>query len=151
MTGEDFDEDKVKKLARQAWEAAARSDWEAAGAGLEDIAARCGSDGIYLAIMIFCDTCITATFGTKGPPSDASMAPAWVDSDSGMVYTEAAEVMPSVRWAGQILTARAVLDRDGFDALIHAIPDDPLICGEYVMALLTTSVLTYQKVRSGGN
>ena len=64
------------------------------------------------------------------------------DAETGRVHLGTEGVPDRVRWAGQLIVARAALDKPMFDALIMSLPEDKAVVGSYVGAVLETVAVT---------
>jgi len=149
------DRAKAAGLATRAYHAAVREDWPAASAAMAE-AGRQGPNVIALVLAAFCDTTLSLQREMRGMPppgdgvaEDGLVRPVWVNADTGKVTADADGLPPAVRWAGQLVAARAALDFDGFQALLLAMPADGLKRGEYATALLM-SCATLAKAGTGG-
>jgi hypothetical protein len=135
---------KARNLAERAYHAAVREDWAAANLAMAE-AGRQTPNVIALVLSMFCDTIIGLQRarmglppGEDGVPEDGPVRPGWFNADTGQMTMDAddAGLPAAVRWAGQLVAARAALDFDGFQALLQAMPADGFKRGEYANALL---------------
>ena len=120
-------------LAGAALQGAVAQDLPATAAAMNAISAEYGSEGLTEAIIAWCDA-LTA-------------GPGWVD-ETGLART-ADDVDPQVRWAGRIVMARAREDKDTFDALIAALPDDGMAGSQHLAVLLNLIAKTLHPATSG--
>lgn len=131
--------DPVMSLTAEAVQAAVNDDDDTALTAVKTVIAEHGRNGLHLMLTALADWSVQAQAqgaGREAPKGGAkSAAPAWVDPDTGKVTTDAAEVDPPERWAGQFLAARAAMDHEMTKALTLAMPDK---CGAHVHALVQT-------------
>lgn len=74
---------------------------------------------------------LDAALKYMGPPPSAvrnaeghpRVALAFYDAEAGVI-TDASQVRPETAWAGQLLAARAAMDREMFVGLVDSVPDD---------------------------
>jgi hypothetical protein len=144
------DRAKATDIATRAYQAAAGGDWPAANRAMAE-AGRQTPNVIALVLTRFCDTIIGLQRDITGMPpvadgadTDGPVRPLWFNADTGQATMDAdAEDLPAaVRWAGQLIAARAALDLDGFQALLSAMTDDARQRGEYANTLLMTCAAT---------
>jgi hypothetical protein len=133
--------DRARELAAVALYAAVRGDCPEVNRAMQAIDAETGGTGTLTALVAWCDTLITAQRRAAGLPDDPvpgeeAARPGWVDSGAAQVTLDAGDVPPAARWAGQLVAARAALDRDGFNALLTVLPADRKARGAYAGALL---------------
>jgi hypothetical protein len=134
-------------LAGVAMQLAMQRDWDAAGdvvGAISDI----DDDGVGLAMVAWCDGVIMVHPG--GDDDDELI---WVEGtygdDGKVTYDEDAnrqsadDVPPEIAWAGQLCAARRRWDKDMFDALMSAVPEDPT---RHVTALLNVTSSTLSAV-----
>jgi hypothetical protein len=135
----------VIKLATTALHAGMRGDWPAATRATQAINDRHGGDGLLAAMLAWTDTFIHHRIGAF--VSDKPVALAFQSVETGEIES-ADEVRPEIRWAGQMITARATDDKATWDALLGAVPQDPKVIGAHVGALLETIVLGLRGTQS---
>lgn len=143
---------RAREFATRALHAAMREDWDAASAAMTSLSAETGSDGVLWAVLRFCDTIIGRQLAMQGLPGDAwdgGVRMSWLNTDTGAVG-HAGQVPDSVRWAGQLVAAKAAQDEATFRALIATMPDDDRGRGRYVGALLQSAAITANMARAGG-
>jgi hypothetical protein len=126
-------------LAAYALHDARAGDYAAASAHVRQLNAECGGTGTMIAVVGWCDT-LAAHSGIS--EDSGPLALAWKDAETGRIHVGAEGVPDRARWAGQLIVARAALDKPMFDALIAALPDDKAVVGSYVGAVLETVAIT---------
>ena len=135
---------RVMFLAGAALQASVDQDAPATAAAINAISAEYGGEGLTEAIIAWCDT---LTRAHPLPPEEispgpaGSVTPAWPGA--------ADDVDPQVRWAGRIVMARAREDKDTFNALIAALPDDGMARSQHVAVLLNLIATNLRPVSSG--
>lgn len=139
--------DRAKELTAQALHAAMREDWPAATRAMQAVSDETGGEGIYWALRMLCDTAIDAQ-GLTGREG-AVFRPGWVDVSTGKVQLDADAVPVHHRWAARLVTARAAMDKDAYDALLAGMPGDARERGEYAGALLTGTALALRQAMGG--
>lgn len=134
--------EQVRELAARAMNAVIREDWDAARTAMLELG-RSDPVSRALALMMFCDTAISAQRTVQGlaPLEDGeavagTVRPGWLSQDTGTLELDADAVSPELRWAGQLVAARAAKDADAFSALLSALPRDGRERGRYAAALL---------------
>jgi len=131
--------DRARTLAAYALRDARAGDYAAASRHVRELNAECGSTGAMIAVRGWCDT-LAAHSGVS--ENSGPLALGWKDAETGRVHLGTEGVPDRVRWAGQLIVARAALDKPMFDALIAALPDDKAVIGSYVGAVLETVAIT---------
>ena len=131
--------ERARTLAAYALRDARAGDYTAASRRVRELNAECGSQGAMIAVCGWCDT-LAAHSGIS--ENSGPLALGWKDAETGRVHLGTEGVPDRVRWAGQLIVARAALDRPMFDALIKALPDDKAVVGSYVGAVLETVAVT---------
>lgn len=131
--------DRARTLAAYALRDARAGDYAAASRHVRQLNAECGSAGAMIAVIGWCDT-LAAHSGIS--EKSGPLALGWKDADTGRVHSGAEGVPDRFRWAGQLIVARAALDKPMFDALIGSLPDDKAVVGSYVGAVLETVAVT---------
>ena len=91
-----------------------------------------GTDGLITAVLAWIDTYIARVWPQHTPGQRVRVR--WYHVPDDQVET-ADEVSPSVRWAGQLIAARAVDDEPTFMAILRS-PAEGVQLGDAVMALL---------------
>lgn len=134
---------RIMFLAGAALQGAVAQDLAATAAAMNAISAEYGSEGLTEAIIAWCDT-LTAAYPL---PAGDLTGTGRVD-ETGLART-AEDVDPQVRWAGRIVMARAREDKDTFDALIAALPDDGMAGSQYLAVLLNLIAKTLHPATSG--
>lgn len=119
------------ELAGHALTCGVRGHWKQAAGIVQQIGDETGSDGVYVALLGWCDTYLDI----KGVPAAGSVNIAFQELGSGAVGS-ADEVPGEVAWAGRMLAARAADDPDNWDALCDALPEDGQAVARHVMRLL---------------
>jgi hypothetical protein len=149
------DRDAARILAAAAFHAALAQDWPAANKAMNE-AGRASPNVIALMLVTFCDTAIAAQREMAGLPpledghGEEVARPGWFNVETGQLVTDADAMPPALRWAGQLVAARAALDYDGFQALLSAMPSDGFKRGEYAATLLEGCAAMTALVRRGG-
>lgn len=111
---------KSRRLASEALSYARQGKWAAAGAAMQAVYDQHGELGLETMMMGLVDTVVSV----MGRPQPGTVVmPMWFDTTDGQFGT-ADEVPPRVRWAGQLIAARAADDPDGFYALVHSFSSD---------------------------
>jgi hypothetical protein len=131
--------DRARALAATALACARKGDWQAASGHVQQLGSECGPDGTLYAVMGWCDT-LAAKQGID--ENSGPLALGWRDEDTGRFHLGGEGVPDRIRWAGQLIVARAALDEEMFWALIKALPKDPRVVGDHVGALLETVAIT---------
>jgi hypothetical protein len=131
--------ERARTLAAEALAFARRHDWPAANSRVQALHSECGPDGTLFAVVGWCDT-LAAAQGIN--ENSGPLALGWRDQDTGRVHAGTDGVPPRIRWAGQLIVARAALDEATFFALIKALPKDRKIVGDHVGAVLETVAIT---------
>ncbi len=125
------------KLATTALHAAQQDDWDAVKrnvTALSDL-----DDGSLMsAILAWCDTCLAS----QGISMDGTTPVQVKWREQGTEDEQGADdVRPAVRWAGQLINARAADDDAAFIAHMRAIPEGAEF-GHHVMTLLQCIAVT---------
>lgn len=131
--------ERARTLAAYALRDARAGDYTAASSHVRQLNAECGSQGAMIAVCGWCDT-LAAHSGIS--ENSGPLALGWKDAETGRVHLGTEGVPDRARWAGQLIIARAALDKPMFDALINALPDDKTVVGSYVGAVLETVAIT---------
>jgi hypothetical protein len=146
---------RARHLALEALVAAMGEDWPVASAAMRALGAETGTEGLATALLAWCDTLIAAqrrAMGLPDEPQDGEAArPAWLNGATGRVALNADDAPPAARWAGQLVAARAALDREAFAVLLAAMPKDPKARGEYAGALLQGCAMTARATLDGAS
>lgn len=143
---------RARELATAALHAAMREDWTGASKAMRSLSEETGSNGVMFAVLRYCDTIIGRQLAMRGLPDDAwdgGVRMAWLNVDHGTLG-HAGQVPDSVRWAGQLVAARAAKDEAAFRALIGAMPDDDGERGKYVGELLRSCAITANMAKAQG-
>ena len=138
----DIERERGISLAADALQAAMAEDYGRAKTAIVAINDELGGEGLTLAIVAWSDTLVAQYRKATGTPDDAPVRMAWQDADTGDISATGNDVSPEVRWAGQVVAARAALDKAGFNALLRNLPRDGWAIGGYVSALLNSVSLT---------
>jgi hypothetical protein len=128
---------KSVRLAAEALRAAQADDWEAVRAAVQRIGDECGSEGLSVALLAWCDTYID--HATDGKP-EVVKAPqvAHMDVETGRLERDGdADLREDRRWAGRMLSARALMDHDAWVAAVQDMPLDGAEIGRYFTTLLS--------------
>jgi hypothetical protein len=139
MTGTDPIRERARTLAAYALHEARAGDYAAASKHVRMLNAECGSQGTMLAICGWCDT-LAAHLNLD--ENSGPLALAWKDVETGRIHAGTEGVPDRARWAGQLIVARAALDKPMFDALIKSLPGDKAVVGSYVGAVLEAVAIT---------
>jgi len=125
---------KAVRLADAAVRAEADERHDAARDLIVRISNECGAEGLYLALLRWCD--IFADHVYDGPwTGRVNMQMLQVDS-----VTEGAHEAPSEAvWGGRLVAARAAHDGPAYDALIDEMPE---VNGPYIAAVMKSTALT---------
>ena len=107
--------ERARILAAYALRDARAGDYAAASRYVRELNAECGSQGTMFAVNGWCDT-LAAHSGIS--ENSGPLALGWKDAETGRVHLGTEGVPDRVRWAGQLIVARAALDKPMFDALI---------------------------------
>lgn len=140
---------RARELTTGALHAAMREDWPAASQAMQALASETGSTGVTWALLRFCDTILGAQQRMRGLPDgtwEGGAAVKWFNTEDGTVG-HAGQVPDSVRWAGQLVAAKAARDEGMFRALLGAMPGDDAGRGRYVGALLQSCAITANMAR----
>ena len=131
--------ERARTLAAYALRDARAGDYAAASKRVSELNAECGGAGVMIAVAGWCDT-LAAHTGISENSGPLTLG--WKDAETGRVHLGTEGVPDRVRWAGQLIVARAALDKPMFDALIMALPEDKTVAGSYVGAVLETVAVT---------
>lgn len=131
-------------LAGAALQGTVDQDAPATAAAMNAISAEYDGEGLTEAITAWCDT-LTAALPLAPGGDLAGLG--WAD-ETGQARTTG-DVDPQVRWAGQIVMARARKDKDTFNALIAALPDDGLAASQHLAVLLRLIATNLHPATSG--
>jgi hypothetical protein len=135
---------RVMFLAGAALQGSVDQDAPATAAAINAISAEYGGEGLTEAIIAWCDTLTAARpLPREGlsPGPAGSVEPDWPSA--------ADDVDPQVRWAGRMVMARAREDKDTFNALIAALPDDGMAGQQHLAVLLNLIATNLHPVTSG--
>lgn len=144
--------ERARELVTLSLHAAVREDWGAARDAMQALSDETGSDGILFALMRLCDTIIGHQLRMRGLPPDAwdgGVKMGWLNTDDGTLG-HAGQVPDAVRWAGQLVGAKAAKDEAAFRALMAVMPADGNERGRYVAALLESCAITVKMNLAGG-
>lgn len=139
MTDTGSIKERARTLAAYALRDARAGDYTAASKHVRALNAECGSQGTMFAVCGWCDT-LAAHLNLD--ENSGPLALGWKEAETGRVHAGTEGVPDRVRWAGQLIVARAALDKQMFDALIKSLPDDKAVVGSYVGAVLETVAVT---------
>lgn len=149
MSGANDRRKRITGLAAIALGDAVAGDMQAAMNTVKQISDQTGGSGLEYAMRAWCDSLIGPMRRAAGTPDDALIRPAWVNSESGQVSLNADDVPAEDRWAGQMISARAAMDKDNWNALMAALPRDGFAIGDYICALLGMVAATLRAVKAG--
>lgn len=150
MSGANDKRKRITGLAAIALRDAVAGDMQAAMNTVKQISDQTGGGGLEYAMRAWCDSLIIPMRHATGTPDNAVIRPAWVDADSGHVDFNADDVAAETRWAGQMISARAAMDKDNWNALMAALPRDGFVIGDYICALLGMVAGTLQALKTAG-
>ncbi|WP_158566509.1 hypothetical protein [Micromonospora craterilacus] len=138
---------KARRLAATALHAAIDQNWQRASAAVERISAECTGEGLWDALVGWCDTFMAHAVG--GDPKFGKVRLAGWNVATGAVGEE--PPTPYGRWAQDLIGARAAGDLDAFQAEVQRLNDvdDGRERGRYVSALLTSIALTMRSLPRG--
>ncbi len=130
---------KPARLAFAALRAAQANKWETATDYVKRISDECGGEGLSVALRAWIDTYVD--HATDGDHSPRAGRLAFVNTEDGKAETSDAERIPDrIRWAGQMIEARAAKDQAAWSNLVAAMPADGLEIGRYISAVLEVCV-----------
>lgn len=137
---------KPVRLAAAALTAAIDDDWRRATDAVSRLNAECGGDGLWTALLGWCDT--VAAHAVGGTPEFGKVRVAAWTVETGAVNQAVPE---RTQWAMDLIAARANGDLDMFTALVQRLNDidDGLERGRYVSALLESAALTIRHLPRG--
>lgn len=137
---------KPVRLAAAALDAALAQQWPRAERALQRLNAECDRHGLATALIGWCDTLIVHTTGGDTDPGKVRMS-AW-NVDTGAL---GGEVRPTVRWAMELIQARASMDIDAFQAKLDELNaiTDGFERGRYAVELLQSVALTINSLPRG--
>jgi len=138
--------DRGIRYAAEALHAAMQDDPARAQAAILAINDELGGEGLTLAIVAWCDTLVGQYRKVTGTPDNAPVRLAWQEADTGDISVTGNDVPAEARWAGQVITARAALDKAGFNMLLKNLPHDGWAIGGYISALLSSVSLTLRRL-----
>jgi hypothetical protein len=127
-------ETAAREIAGRALRCAVREDWPGAVRALKQLDAGFGAGGMSVAFAGWCDTLISKQ-RELGIARPGAARPLWVNTGTGEVGS-ADDVPAEVRWAGQLIAARAAWDEDAYTALARAVPRTPEAVTAHVATLL---------------
>lgn len=145
VTGFTKAERRALRLASDALRCAVAGDRERAFRVVERIGDECGGEGLALAMVGWSDTLIARVPNLTGKP----VRLAFMQADSGRVDENADDVPAEVRWSGRLLAARAADDRQTWNALIDALPEDGEQVGHHVGCFLGMVALNIRHYSGG--
>ena len=143
MTLDDAARARVLLLAERALQGAIDQDRPAEAAAMNAINEEHGGEGATEAIIAWCDTLIAAH---PLPAGSEFAALNWVDAEGRTRHAD--DVDPYARWAGRVVMARALKDRDTFNALLAALPDEGMAVSKHLSALLELIAVTLRARRA---
>lgn len=132
----------VTDLAELALRAGMAGDWQTAADAIQVLNYAAGDSGVIQGMLAWIDTCLAQGGYTE---YGGSVGLKWKTVETGQIAGSPEEVPPAVRWAGRLYAARLADDQDTFESLINAIPMDPAQTGDYVMAVLQSTVLMIKR------
>lgn len=139
---------KPVRLAGAAFQAALADKMDAAANYVVRVSDECGGEGIYLALMAWIDA--YADHATDGQPVRSRARMAFIRADTGQLDGEESDRLPpEIRWAGQLVAARASLKEERFNELIAEMPTNGAEIGTYVLAVLQVVAQTINGLPRG--
>lgn len=141
---------KPIRLATEAYHAALAKDWPKVERTLNRLTRECDSEGIASALIAWCDTFIHHATGGARDGRKVRIIP-WSTDTGKLNEPDAPE---STKWATRLITARAAMDLDAFQAALtelNALPDGPpdFERGRHVAALLESLAMTVNALPQG--
>jgi len=138
---------KAVRLATNAYHAAIAKDWRKVERVLARLNEECAGEGLFTALQAWCDTFVAHASGGFGEPGKFRMV-GW-NVDTGAVNES--EVRASVAWSHRLISARAAMDLDAFNAALQELNDitDGFERGRYVGELLECIALTANSLPRG--
>lgn len=138
---------KAVRLATNAYHAALTSDWRKAERALARLNEECAGEGLFTALKAWCDTFIG--HATGGSPEVGKFRLVGWNVDTGAVNEP--EVRSSVTWSRRLISARASMDLDAFNATLQELNEitDGFERGRYVGELLQCIALTVNSMPYG--
>ena len=132
MSGE---HSKPIRLASVAWHAALDRKWQRAADAIKRISDECGGEGLATALMAWSDA--YTEHATEGRDHRVMPRINFINGQTGQLDDQESDRIPArIRWAGQLIAARAGMDEPRFSALLEELPEDGLEIGRYVLAVL---------------
>lgn len=133
-------ESRAKSIAIHGLTAGLAGDTDGMHQAIAVLADEFGERGIQAAIVFWCDSLIVHV-GGHGKDKDG-LELTFREIESGEAGT-ADSVTPEAAWAGRVIAARQLLDKDQFEALMSVLPlAGPDDAHEYVFVLLSITSLT---------
>ncbi|PZG04945.1 hypothetical protein C1I95_32965 [Micromonospora craterilacus] len=138
---------KPRRLAATALHAAIEQDWRRATAAVERLNTECTAEGLWDALVGWCDT--FAAHAAGGDHMFGRVRLLGWNTDTGAVGEEPPTAY--VRWALDLIGARAAGDIAAFQAVVQRLNDidDGFERGRYVSALLTSIAETMRSLPRG--
>lgn len=139
---------KPVRLAAAAWQYALADKYESAGRMVKRISDECGGEGLAVALRGWCDT--YADHARDGAEDIRPSQVNFIRTDTGQLDREDSERVPDdVRWAGQLIAARAELNQERWSELLAALPDDGAAIGRHVIRVLEMTAGTVNGLPRG--
>lgn len=137
---------KPVRLASAALQAAIAGKWKTVESVMHRLGAECDSHGLAMALVAFCDT--FAEHACDGMPEFGKVRVAPWNTDTGAIGKYERD---SVRWATELIQARAAGDEPAFSALLAELSafDDGYKRGRYVLELVESVALTMRSLPRG--
>jgi hypothetical protein len=139
---------KPRRLASEILAAATAEKWTTVSALMTRLSNECPGEGITEALLGWCDTTLNhASGGTFGTGQRLAVMPMAIET--GQIN---GELPPELRWAMNLLQARANMDKPAFRALLDQINaiSDGHERGQYAGALVQCCALTLRDLPYGG-
>jgi hypothetical protein len=126
---------KPVRLAGAALHAAMGDEWKKATRYVQRISDECGGKGLAVAVRGWIDT--YADHACDGEPDGRGARIKMINEETGEIQTVQGSGAPErIQWAARLIEARAAMDEDRYDRVLDELPDDPLLRGTFIGALL---------------
>lgn len=137
---------KPIRLAHAALFAGIDGNWDKASRYMQRINDECGPNSLPYALMAWCDA--LADHATGGAPGPRQVAVKGMDYASGAITDE---VPARIRWAQDVVKARAEMDEAAFTATVDELTqiEDGKERGSYVGAVLEVAALSIRGLPRG--
>lgn len=139
---------KPVRLASTAFDAALAGAWPKAARAIVRINDECGGEGLGAALLAWIDAYVD--HATDGAPTRARPRMAYINTETGALDREDSGSLPDeVRWAGQLIGARAAMDEQRYVELLAELPDEGFEIGERVLTVLRLVATTINGLPRG--